>query len=223
MTTLSRPTVFQPDVGLELHTGDRMNREEFHRAYELTPDGFKAELIGGIVYVASRVTRKHGTLHISLGSILFFYKVATPGVEAGDNVTVQLGYDAEPQPDLFLRILPEYGGKSRHSEGGDYVEVLRSLSPKSRSAAGPLIFMPSVTTTCAMASWNTWSSVFARVNCDGLICGKIGNCRWAMIESAGRERFPACGLMPMPCLPETTLDCYKPFNAAWRRPNMPNS
>jgi Uma2 family endonuclease len=122
MTILSGTTTSHRQDDLELHTGDRMNREEFHRAYEKTPEGFKAELIGGIVYVASPLTRKHGVPHISLGGILFTYKVATPGVEAGDNVTVQLGYDAEPQPDLFLRILPEYGGQSRNSKDDDYVD-----------------------------------------------------------------------------------------------------
>ena len=81
---------------LELHTGDRMNREEFDRAYATTPEGFKAELIGGgIVYVASPRKLRHGIPHLSLGAALVVYKAATPGVEAGDNVTVQLGYDAE--------------------------------------------------------------------------------------------------------------------------------
>ena len=122
MSTLSRPALVREESVLELHTGDRMNREEFHRAYMRTPEGFKAELIGGIVYVASPLTRKHGIPHISLGATLVFYKAATPGVEAGDNVTVQLGYDAEPQPDLFLRILPEYGGQSGNSKGDDYVD-----------------------------------------------------------------------------------------------------
>jgi Uma2 family endonuclease len=106
---------------LDLHTGDRMNREEFHRAYEATPEGFKAELIGGIVYVASRVPIRHGVAHVALGAALGIYKAATPGVEVGNNVTVLLGYDAEPQPDLYLRILPEYGGQSRNSED-DYID-----------------------------------------------------------------------------------------------------
>ena len=38
-----------------------MNREEFHRLYEQTPEGFKAELIGGIVYVASPLFRRMGS------------------------------------------------------------------------------------------------------------------------------------------------------------------
>ncbi len=124
MSTLSRPTISHNESGevLELHNGDRMNREEFHRAYLQTPENFKAELIGGIVYVASPLTQYHGVPHASLVAALVVYKAATPGVQTGDNVTVQLGYDAEPQPDIYLRVLPEYGGQSRNSEDGKYVD-----------------------------------------------------------------------------------------------------
>lgn len=137
MTTLSLPAAPPKEEVLELHTGDKMNREEFHRAYLRTPEGFKAELIAGIVYVASPLTRKHGVPHLMLGTVLGVYKAGTPGVEAGDNVTVQLGYDAEPQPDLFLRILPEFGGQSRNSEDDDYVkgppEFIAEVALSSRS------------------------------------------------------------------------------------------
>ena len=47
------------------------------------------------------------------------YEAATPGVEVGDNPTVRLDADNEPQPDALLRI--ENGGQSRIS-GDDYVE-----------------------------------------------------------------------------------------------------
>jgi Uma2 family endonuclease len=57
----------------ELHNGDRMTREEFHRIYEQTPEGFHAELIGGIVYVASPLKCRHGTNHLPLGSLFFAY------------------------------------------------------------------------------------------------------------------------------------------------------
>lgn len=38
-----------------LESGDRLTRAEFERRYEATPEKFKAELIEGIVYVASPV------------------------------------------------------------------------------------------------------------------------------------------------------------------------
>jgi Uma2 family endonuclease len=119
MSTFSKPAPLKPEVP-QLHNGDRMSREEFHRIYEQMPEEFKAELIGGIVYVASPLKIRHGTNHLPLGSLFFMYESATPGVESGDNTTIQLDDDSEPQPDLYLRILPEFGGQSRTTQD-DYV------------------------------------------------------------------------------------------------------
>lgn len=104
-----------------LHNGDRMSREEFHRIYEQMPADFRAELIGGIVYVASPLGLRPGTSHPILSAALVAYQGSTPGVQVGDNTTVLLGPDGEPQPDLFLRVLPEHGGQSRTSDD-EYVE-----------------------------------------------------------------------------------------------------
>jgi len=106
---------------LELHNGDSMTRAEFHRIYEQTPPDFRAELVGGIVYVASPLRRRHGTNHVTLGVLFGTYMLNTPGVETGDNTTVLLGDEGEPQPDLYLRILPEYGGQSNITPD-DYIE-----------------------------------------------------------------------------------------------------
>lgn len=105
----------------ELCSGDRLTREEFHALYKDAPADFRAELIGGTVYAASPLKLKHGTAHPWLSAILFAYQVATPGVELGDNATILLGDDSEPQPDLFLRILPEQGGLSSNTDDG-YVQ-----------------------------------------------------------------------------------------------------
>ena len=104
-----------------LHNGDRMTQAEFHRIYERMPAHFKAELIGGIVYVASSLRLGHGTKHIALGSVLFVYESLTPGTQSGDNATVILGDESEPQPDLFLRVLPAHGGRSTTTPQ-DYVQ-----------------------------------------------------------------------------------------------------
>ena len=121
---------------LELHSGDRMSREEFHRIYEQMPEDFKAELIGGIVYVASPLKRRHGTSHLPLGTLFFAYASQTTGVEAGDNTTILLGDAGEPQPDLLLRILPEYGGQSRTTQD-DYIqgapELVAEIAHSSRA------------------------------------------------------------------------------------------
>lgn len=44
----------QPPV--ELRSGDRMSREEFHQLYEQTPEECRDELISGIVYVTASRT-----------------------------------------------------------------------------------------------------------------------------------------------------------------------
>ena len=120
----------------ELHTGDRMTREEFHRLYERTPPGFKAELVGGIVYVSSPLKRQHSNPHVLLGTVFGTYKLHTPGVESGDNGTILLGDEGEPQPDLYLRILPEFGGQSKTTPD-DYVEgapeLLAEIAASKRS------------------------------------------------------------------------------------------
>ena len=105
----------------DLHSGDRMSAKEFQRIYRRMPEDFKAELIGGTVYVASPVKRPHATCHPALTTIFFLYAGRTPGLETGDNGTIRLGEDSQPQPDLHLRILPEYGGRSR-TTGDEYVE-----------------------------------------------------------------------------------------------------
>ena len=118
-----------------------MTREEFHRIYEQMPDNFKAELIGGIVYVASPLRLRHGTGHPPLSTVFFAFIGNTPGTETGDNTTILLGDDGEPQPDLFLRILPAFGGQSGTTQDEDgedeYVdgapELIAEIAHSSRS------------------------------------------------------------------------------------------
>ena len=105
----------------ELNSGDHMTRAEFHRIYEQMPEDFKAELIGGIVYVAAPLKRPHGTNHPYLSAVVTAYAGNTPGVEVGDNATILLGEEGEPQPDLFLRILEDYGGRSKTTKD-EYIE-----------------------------------------------------------------------------------------------------
>ena len=102
-----------------LASGDRLTRAEFERRYEATPEKFKAELIEGVVYVASPVRAFHGTPHAALITWLGVYWTATPGISAADNTTTRLDLDNEPQPDALLRI--ETGGTSTLSEDG-YIE-----------------------------------------------------------------------------------------------------
>lgn len=104
-----------------LESGDRLTRQEFERRYQVMPR-IKAELIEGVVYVASPVRiANHGRPHAVLVGWLLVYKAATPGVDLADNSTVRLDADNEPQPDALLRLESQVGGNSRISED-DYVE-----------------------------------------------------------------------------------------------------
>ena len=103
-----------------LENGDRLTRKEFERRYSAMPQLKKAELIEGLVYMGSplRITQ-HGEPHASIMVLLGLYRASTPGVQLGDNCTVRLDAENEPQPDALLRI--QWGGQSIVDEDG-YVE-----------------------------------------------------------------------------------------------------
>ena len=67
-----------------LETGHRMDQKTFHARYEAMPPGAHAELIGGIVYMASPVSARHGREHKRVLIWLNHYEEKTPGVEALD-------------------------------------------------------------------------------------------------------------------------------------------
>ena len=101
----------------ELCAGDRLTRAEFERRYSAMPAVKKAELIEGVVYMPSPVSHQnHGRPHSMLIAWLGHYWAATPGVDVGDNATVRLDLENEPQPDALLRILPNCGGQSRDED-----------------------------------------------------------------------------------------------------------
>jgi Uma2 family endonuclease len=100
----------------ELVNGDRMTQPEFHRRYEHYPEDVKFELIGGIVYTASPLRLPHSDDQEELGFLLGLYRRATPGTQVLHGATTILGPESEPQPDLGLRIRPEYGGQTNDTE-----------------------------------------------------------------------------------------------------------
>jgi Uma2 family endonuclease len=103
-----------------LENGDKLTRPEFERRYDAMPQVKKAELIEGIVYMASPLrVKNHGEPHAYIVTWLGVYKAVTPGVGLADNATVRLDADNELQPDALLRF--EVGGQSRISDD-DYVE-----------------------------------------------------------------------------------------------------
>ncbi len=120
----------------ELRDGDRLDTAEFLRRYEATPEGFRAELINGVVYVnrwievgpngEERVMpaisgTDHGTPQLRINFWVGYYDVQTEGVEASAPTTIVLSAaDSVPEPDGLLRILPEAGGASASGKRGYY-------------------------------------------------------------------------------------------------------
>jgi Uma2 family endonuclease len=105
-----------------LENGDRLTRAEFERRWDAMPQLKKAELIEGEVFMPSAVRYgQHSYPHSLFGTLLGIYHIETPGVEGGDNGSIRLDVDNEPQPDSFLIIRPERGGQSRIS-ADDYIE-----------------------------------------------------------------------------------------------------
>ncbi len=91
--------------------GQRLDQPTFHELYEQTGPDVKAELIGGVVYVACAVGSVHSEEHGRLVGLSFLYAAATAGVSMHADGTVILGPDAEPQPDVMLRRVR--GGATR--------------------------------------------------------------------------------------------------------------
>lgn len=103
-----KPKAFVPPFS----NGDKLDQPTFHALYEQTPPGFKAELIGGIVYMASPVTTFHGLPHGNFCTMLGTYSAETECVEMLIDTTAILNDDSEPQPDLALVIEGDAGGQT---------------------------------------------------------------------------------------------------------------
>jgi Uma2 family endonuclease len=118
---MAAPDLIKPPTQtLPLESGDKLSREEFERRYMAMPHVKKAELIKGIVYMASPLRyRSHAKPHIRIAGWLTVYEAATPGIGAGDNATVRLDEDNEVQPDALLMI--EQEGQASIGED-DYIE-----------------------------------------------------------------------------------------------------
>jgi len=132
MATVDRPrtdpkqedSLFDEDGLPWLENGETMDQKTFHARYEKTPPGFKAELIGGIVYVmACPVGNSHSERDSESNAWLVVYRASTPGVMVRGNVTLIIGHESEPQPDSALLILPQFGGQTRTGGPGNRYTV----------------------------------------------------------------------------------------------------
>ncbi|MBW4541318.1 MAG: Uma2 family endonuclease [Myxacorys chilensis ATA2-1-KO14] len=105
-----------------LENGDRLNRYEFERRYNMMSHLKKAELIEGIVYMAAALRfESHGEPHSRMMTWLGVYQASTPDLALGVEPTVRLDLDNELQPDAVLLIREQAGGQARISDD-DYIE-----------------------------------------------------------------------------------------------------
>jgi Uma2 family endonuclease len=115
--------------------GQRLDQPTFHAIYEAMPPGTRAELIGEVVWMPSPLGNDHSRCSVDVLFWLKQYARYTPGVEPQNNATVILDKRNEPQPDAGLRILPEFGGRTRNE--GRYIggapELLVEVARSSRS------------------------------------------------------------------------------------------
>ena len=95
-----------------LREGDGLTSDEFMLRWEAMPNLKHAELIDGIVHMPSPVSKQHSDAQSPLSGWLNIYAAGTRGCWAGLDGTWLMGDKNVPQPDITLRILPEYGGQS---------------------------------------------------------------------------------------------------------------
>ena len=93
----------------------RLSREEFHALYEAHPEIHKAELIDGVVYVPSPVSKHHSPQHANVAGWLWAYAQSSLGVHVEDNISTILPGDNEVQPDCALW---REGGQAAYRDDG---------------------------------------------------------------------------------------------------------
>jgi Uma2 family endonuclease len=109
-----------PKVCTTLESGDRLTPEEFDRRYELRPDIKKAELIRGVVYVASPVRiPQHALPDSFLGGEFAAFARGNRKAASASNGTIVCPDGSRVQPDHLLRKLAN--GTSRLNDAG-YLE-----------------------------------------------------------------------------------------------------
>src|SRR6185312_2961302 len=121
MVLVMNATVFPTRISHTppLESGDRLSREEFERRYHAMPHVKKAELIEGEVYMPSPVSWEfHANPHGLVVLWLATYTSSTPGTGVGDNPTIRLDAENEPQPDVVMIVRPECGGRAEVDADG---------------------------------------------------------------------------------------------------------
>jgi Uma2 family endonuclease len=102
-----------PAATIPLEAGQHLDQTAFHERYERMPPKTRAELIGGVVSMLSPVGPEHADQNAPVVYWLCEYEAATPGVRVSINASTALDDESELQPDCALRILTEFGGRTR--------------------------------------------------------------------------------------------------------------
>ncbi len=136
MPSVSRVTEAPKRFVPPFENGERMDQKTFHALYLQTPVGFKAELIGGVVYMASPVSGFHSVPNFNTGTWLGVYAAETPGVQGCTDSSAILSDESEPQPDQCLRLTERAGGQSRWNEQRYLVGAPELAVEISNSTAG---------------------------------------------------------------------------------------
>src|SRR5437870_688346 len=103
-TSIPAKPTRQPAPIPKLKNGAGLPRAESEARYAAMP-GIRADLIEGVLHMASPVSQTSPAgPHADLMGWLVAYRAYTTEVHVGDNATVRLDLDNEPQPDGFLMI-----------------------------------------------------------------------------------------------------------------------
>lgn len=131
-----------------LENGDRLSRVEFERRYTAMQENVRAELVEGVVFMASAVRfNGHAEQHAELISWTAIYRAGTRGVRLGDNATLRLDFDNEPQPDVCLLIDPACGGKTKIDKDG-YINGAPELVAEVAASTVSIDLGPKLTAYC---------------------------------------------------------------------------
>ena len=124
---MAAPGSFAPPT---LESGDRLTPEESDRIYAQCGETGKAELIDGVVYVASPVRiGVHARPHGRLGAVLHYYADSRPGVLAFSDGSVLFEDGSRVQPDIAVYWNADRPGTARENED-DYLEGPPELVPE---------------------------------------------------------------------------------------------
>lgn len=106
---MTHPAWIYPSL---IRPGDRMSLDEFIERWNQMPELKFAELIDGTVYMPSPVSLVHSAWDSLIQGLGGMYRLRTPGTQSLTNSTWLMNASSAPQPDLSIRIPPEFGGRS---------------------------------------------------------------------------------------------------------------